>query len=251
MQEPPKDIIGNRHWDSPMSLSGTHIKLIALILMFLDHTGAIFLSSGSMAWTFARTFGRLSIPLYAYLTARGIKHTHDIRAYVVRLLVYAFLSEIPFDLAFFGRIPVPAHQNVFFTLALPVAAFWIFREKCYVKEGWSLAACIVFAGILAQFLHADYGIAGVLLISALVYADGSRFPMAAAVWCFLFVKTGWYIRNFVGQAAVSAVITAVWSLITDMYNGDPGARKWKKWFYAAYPVHLIVLWMLKAEITGM
>ena len=233
MQEPVKDKAdsgSSGRMGSHTAMNGTQIKLIALTLMFLDHMGAIFLPSGSTAWIIARTLRRLSFPLYAYLITQGIKHTHDIRAYAMRLLVYAFLSEIPFDLAFFGHIPVYAHQNVFFTLTLSVTAFLVFQEKCYVKDGWALATCIAFAGILAQFLHADYGIAGVSLIGALVCADGNRCFMMIAVLCFLFAKSGWIAQGFTERAALSMGITAVWIWITGMDNGSPGDRKWRKWF---------------------
>lgn len=250
MQKPQGNNAGGRHVGSCISLDNTQIKLIALVLMFIDHAGATLLPYGSMAWTLTRTLGRLSFPLYAYLTAQGIKYTHNIRAYAKRLLIYAFLSEIPFDLAFFGRILVHVHQNVFFTLALSAAAFWAYREKCYIRDRWTLATCIAFAGILAQFLHSDYGIAGVFLIGALVCADGNRRFMMAAALCFLFEKSSWIANGFIGRAAASMTLMAAWMWVTSMDNGRPGDKKWRKWFYVAYPAHLAALWMLRVATAN-
>lgn len=171
-------------------------------------------------------------------------------AYAVRLRIYALLSEIPFGLAFFGRIPAYTCQNVFFTLALSVAAFWAYREKCHIRDGCTLATCVVFAGILAQFIHADYGVTGVLLIGALACTDGNRRFMMAAVLCFLFAKSSWIVHGFIGKAALSMTITVAWMWVTGMDNGKPGDKKWQKWFYVAYPVHLVTLWLFRVATAN-
>ncbi len=251
-------------------MDGGKIKLIAFALMLLDHAVALFLPKGSGAWLFIRGMGRLSFPMYAYLASQGIRHTHDTRAYSKRLLIYAFLSEFPFDMAFFGRAPAFAQQNVFFTLALSVAVFWTRQANCPARSGnpghpmqvrwhqsgyfgrnrWGVAICIVCAGAVAQCLHADYGMCGVFLIGVLVYADGDRTAMTAAVGCFVFAETRWLIPDRFQRAAAAAATAAAWSWIVGMDNGGPGNRKWRKWFYVAYPAHLAALWMLRVVIAG-
>lgn len=137
-------------------MTSFQLKMVAFLLMFLDHIGALFMVSGSGIWLFARGLGRLSFPLYAYLASQGIRHTHDVKAYCGRLLVFAFLSEIPFDMVFFGHAPDFAHQNVFFTLAFTVAAFlpWQARtteaEQCRQQRKPETAIILLCMGVAAH-----------------------------------------------------------------------------------------------------
>jgi hypothetical protein len=54
----------------------------------------------------------------------GYTHTSNIKKYASRLIAFAFISEIPFDLAFFGKIGFE-HQNIFFTLFIGLAAIFL------------------------------------------------------------------------------------------------------------------------------
>jgi hypothetical protein len=79
----------------PAALDGRTLKIIALVSMLIDHTGVALFPQ--LAWM--RYVGRLAFPIYCYLLTEGALHTRDIRKYIFRLLVFAAVSELPFDLA--------------------------------------------------------------------------------------------------------------------------------------------------------
>ena len=94
------------------SLSGTALKRIACLSMLLDHIGASLLENGLFKqgafWPgdvqldgVLRLAGRLAFPIFCFLAVEGFLHTHDVKKYVRRLLLFGLLSEVPFDLAFF------------------------------------------------------------------------------------------------------------------------------------------------------
>lgn len=99
-------------------MSSFALRLIALVCMCIDHMGLALFPSASVF----RCVGRLAFPLYCFLLAQGYAHTHDLRAYARRLLLLAFLSEIPFDMLIFGRIASGMEQNVVFSLLLGLLA---------------------------------------------------------------------------------------------------------------------------------
>ncbi len=182
------------------TLSGAALKRIAAVCMLLDHIGASCLEVGLMArWpnptgcaTFAlladadpafapvyyadlllRAVGRLSFPLYCFLLAEGAVHTRSLPRYAGRLAVFALLSELPFDLAFFASPAYLPHQNVYFTLLLGLCACaWLRRfdpADQTLKAGLARAAGVAACAAAAVLLRCDYDAMGVVLI-AVMYA---------------------------------------------------------------------------------
>ena len=235
------------------SFSGTALKTIACITMLVDHIGASCIEAGILtpgldSGTLSRDTlsayplyrldmvlrftGRLAFPLFCFLLVEGFIHTHDVKRYVQRLLLFGLLSEVPFDLAFFRTPFAPQHQNVYWTLALGVLAMAGLKrfEKENGLPGWQ---GLVWAGgcaALALAASTDYHAIGVLIICTLYLtrADRKRQCLAGAV-LFLFELT----------APLAFVL--VW-----FYNGQRGACSplLKKAFYWFYPVHLLVLAMI-------
>ena len=91
-------------------LNGFHLKLIAICTMFIDHLGYT-LFPGDL-WL--RCVGRVAFPIFCFLIAEGCVYTHDRRKYALRLLAFALLSEIPFNLMNSGAVWDSYHQNVLY-----------------------------------------------------------------------------------------------------------------------------------------
>lgn len=212
-------------------LSGTALKYIACITMLIDHIGASCIEAGILlaADRVLRYIGRLAFPIFCFLAVEGFLHTHDVKKYVRRLLLFGLLSEVPFDLAFFRTPFAPQHQNVYWTLALGVLAMAGLKrfEKENGLPGWQGLMWAGGCAALALAVNTDYHAIGVLIICTLYLtrADRKRQCLAGAL-LFLFELT----------APLAFVL--VW-----FYNGQRGACSplQKKAFYWFYPVHLLVL----------
>ena len=232
------------------SFSGTALKTIACITMLIDHIGASCIEAGILTPGLGigtlsqdtlsadplyrldmvlRFTGRLAFPLFCFLLVEGFVHTHNVKGYLGRLVLFGLVSEVPFDLAF-SRTPFyPGAQNVYWTLALGVLAMAGLKhfEKPDGTVGWQ---GLVWAGgcaALALAASTDYNAIGVLIICTLYLtrADRKRQCIAGAV-LFLFELT----------APLAFVL--VW-----FYNGKRGhcGKALQKGFYWFYPVHLLVL----------
>ena len=138
-------------------LSGSMLKLLACIAMLIDHTGAIILShyppaltelfyingKGITFYRIVRDIGRCAFPIFCFLIVEGFLHTHDRRKYGRNLLLFALISEIPWNFMFANTWHYADKQNVFFTLFLGYLAF------CALEYFWetpwmqlfSLLAC--------------------------------------------------------------------------------------------------------------
>lgn len=314
--------------ETKKGINGTTLKLIALIAMFIDHFTAVILQNQQAImvdaanlttneatsawvtahplWTFGpvvlRLIGRFGFPLFVYLLVEGYTHTRSVKKYAINLAVFAFISELPFNLGFASTLFYPGYQNVFFTLFLGLLCIWAMDEfgvkhewkkdiswlflpasillgafvgyvfsfnmpglivysfadvplYVYMAVGavvfliimaisgrkWDNAKKIEFVasavsicvfGFIADLLKTDYASMGVLTI-AVMYLFRAKKTKAFALGCTVLTVLNW------------AEVTAFFMLIpVRMYNGKRGPKINKYLFYAFYPVHLGLLYLV-------
>lgn len=212
--------------ETRFGLDGFTLKWIAMLCMLIDHTGAVFFPQ----YIQMRMVGRLAFPIYCFLLVEGAMHTSDIRKYEIRLFLFALLSEIPFDLAFYTRVDFK-HQNVFFTLFLGVVVVEQFQ-----KEGKKLYSVLIFivAAFLAEFLRMDYGAAGIIFIMLFYLMYRYTIAKQAAFAAMNFLLYGISVQAYAGLAAFPMLL----------YNGKRGASI-KYFFYLFYPAHLLAIYFIR------
>lgn len=201
------------------------LKWIAILTMVTDHVGVVFFPHD----IFFRMPGRIAFPLFIFMLVEGFSHTSDQKKYLIRLVIFAFLSEIPFDLAFSGKLVDIHDQNVFFTLALGLGMLCLIEHyhKLYI-DLIILAACVA----IAFGIHCDYSGGGILLIY-LFYRF--RYNNSIKVISFFLISLIFY--NWLELFGLLAFIPIV------LYNGKKGPSM-KYLFYIFYPAHLLVLAIL-------
>lgn len=156
------------------------LKLIAIVTMTIDHVGSVFFQNHPWLYLICKIIGRLAFPIFAFLIVEGFFHTSNIKKYLTRLGVFALISEIPFDLAFYDTYMYLGHQNIFFTLFLGLLTIYLISmvEAKYQKN--MLIVNLANAGItiafsfVASFLQTDYKFMGILLIVAFYLFRGSK-----------------------------------------------------------------------------
>ena len=97
-----------------LEISSLTLHIIAMAAMLLDHMWATVMSGN--LWM--NCVGRIAFPIFAFMTVEGYFHTHNMKKYLQRLLIFALLSEIPFNLMNEGTIVSPFHQNVIWTFLI-------------------------------------------------------------------------------------------------------------------------------------
>lgn len=222
-------------------LDGTSLKLIAMISMVFDHVGDMFFPGA--LWM--RMIGRLAMPLFSFCIAEGYAHTKNKQRYLMRMGVFALVSEIPFDLAFEGRVGL-GHQNIMLSFFLAILALMVFdRIRGEGKEhaaGKTLLGilCVCAMAVLALLLRADYTLFAVLAVF-LFYVLRNRHPLlrcGVGVSFLALTRTVGYYRA-TGLSLIPLLL----------YNGKRG-RGLKWLFYAFYPGHLLLLYLLKTVLGG-
>ncbi len=239
-------------------LSGSTLKILAVVTMLIDHIGAGFIEMGMLPYlaqtygvgadvvntwsvidTVMRCVGRMAFPIFCFLLVEGYFNTRSVRKYLGRLFVFALISEVPFDLAFSGTIVNAASQNVFFSLFLGLAAIAICDH--IRADGWRYklltALTLIGLGIAATVANTDYSFVAILLIYVFYAFRGQELAVIIAGAVAL-----------LGAGAVE-VAGYVAFLPIHYYNGKRGFQL-KYIFYAFYPVHLLLIALVRMAVYG-
>ena len=228
-------------------LSGSALKVIAVVCMFVDHVAKYYLAfqpwfvaslfhlgSIEVSWyVLCESLGRIAFPLFCFLLVEGFVHTHDRRAYGLNLLIFALLSEPIFDLM---RKLTPldlSYQNVFFTLLISYLGLYALEE---LRDRPKLRMYAVLGLALASMaLRCDYGPRGYAMVMML-YVLRENPLVKTALGCCITLAT-W-------RAGLAFVPI-------NLYNGQRGFIQGpvlKYAFYAFYPLHLLLIWRLRLSV---
>ena len=221
------------------------LKIIAMVSMAFDHVGDMFFPD----FMWMRMVGRLAMPIFAFCITEGYIHTRNRNKYLLRMGIFALVSEVPFDLAFEGNINL-SHQNIMLSFFISIVALMLFDlirgPKNELKVRYSVWRTIL--GVLAVIAMA--------VIAMLVKADYTVFAVIGVFLFYVFKDVNHYVRPIPGIAFLALTRTVGYYCSTGLsiiplllYNGKKG--KGLKWlFYVFYPGHLLLLYLLKLLLTG-
>jgi hypothetical protein len=223
-------------------MNGFILKMIAIITMFIDHYTAILIPDNTMEYIIGRSIGRLAFPIFCFLLVEGFYHTKSVNKYLIRLGIFALISEIPFDLAFSDtttKYGFLNHQNIFFTLFIGLFVIYLMRiiEKRYTDNMImiNILNCIVVVagGSAASFLATDYSFMGVLMIVTFYLFRERKFTLTIVL----------FVINTLNGGPLQLLATLSMIFIV-FYNGKRGPKFNKYIFYGFYPVHILVLYLI-------
>lgn len=242
-----------RSWMPRVSVNT--LKIAGAILMTLYFFGAAVIQNGilhvqrytpeelsqllagdanAMLWagiaSVAEIIGMIAISIFAYLTAKGAEHTSSMGRYILSVLVFALISEVPYDLAVYGQVWNWESQNTLWAVFIALAALWMIRRV----EGWGaasyvLSAVAVLGGCLwTVLLNCKFGWGFVLITAALfLFRKNRTMSLIAGLGASLVYLT----------AAMGFILI---SICTGEYRkGESGLSKYA--YYAYYPIMLLLL----------
>ncbi len=262
------------------------LKMIALVSMLIDHIGAIIIhpllttyesfidpSLYSVLWVILvavrGTIGRLALPLFLFMMVEGFFYTHDRKKYLLRLIIFAIISEPLYNTAFDNNILGidglrfwhPEAQNIFFDLSMGFITIWCLhtildklqekglsimdiRQKGKRAQAlWPILTTIAITaiGIVAvRFTRCSYGDACLL-----GFVAGYLFRRYNDSHKYLFVAT-------VIAVSVRLLVTIVALILYPVmanYNGNQGRKMNKYFFYVFYPAHIAILYLIRLGIS--
>jgi len=207
--------------------------------MTIDHIGVVLYPE----YIVLRIIGRLSFPIYCYLLVLGNENTRNVRNYFIRLFLFALISQAPYCLAF-GYTPFNVEEhtlNIFFTLSIGIMTL----------HNPLLLLISAFASI---FLNFDYGFYGFVLIAfTSILKENKEYGTVSLILLSILSLLIWKIQIFSLFALPIILLHRMGYL--EVYRTGEGdingnavySSRRKYFYYAYYPLHLIVLYLIKSS----
>ena len=231
------------------------LHIMAMLFMLCDHLwGTVVPGSDWLT-----CIGRLAFPIFAFMIVEGYFRTRNLKKYVLRLLIFAVISEIPFNLAMGSSVIYPLHQNVLWSFLISIALMhW--NEKTRQKHKLPLQILVGVLSVIVGYLlgiltFSDFYGEGVLTVLVFYFFHGRKW------WCYLGqLACLWYINmEMLGglsyeipiggdvfflprQGFALLALIPIW-----LYRGKQGyhSKALQYTYYAFYPAHLLILGLLK------
>ena len=224
-------------------ISSAVLQWIAAATMVIDHLG-LYLLSGTTAYVPMRMIGRIALPLYVFMLVEGFQHTRDKHKYFLRLLIFAFIAQLPVDILNW-QMGLDWQLNIMFNLTAALVALSLTKRGSW---GWLGVAGLA---LLTQISRMDYG-ASVIIMAVGFYLCGRQFKKeedwlprkigyaVVLLICtvFLLLTKNWYIQIMELLAIIPIML----------YGGKKGARMPRYFFYVFYPLHLIAIILIKLAL---
>lgn len=224
-------------------MSSFALHIWAMLLMLCDHLQLTLL----LDLPILRCVGRLAFPLFAFMAVEGYLHTRSLKKYLLRLLMLAVISEIPFDLLVSGSVFDPMHQNVIWTIILGLCCIRAF-ENISAGRKMMLSAVVIIASLAAAIIaRVDYSSAGVLTLLAFYAFRGNtvrcRLMQLLSLAFINLVLLGGIEFAFPYQALAVLSLPIIW-----LYDGSQGPHNGfiKAANYLFYPAHMLILALFSA-----
>lgn len=265
-----------------ISLSSFGLKIIATILMIMDHIYYYFSFTGKIPLFFTQ-LGRLSLPLFVFLLIEGFFRTKSRKKYFFKIYILASIMGVIRCVYFLTG--VYKHSNApylingilsaFAVLFLAMQGFEWIKQRRFAIGITAVFATIILPYFFINLINSNkiaYVISEVFLFNHFTMYDGGTFVfviglalyffrehrifqaisyvLASLSYCYYLLQT--YTPNFTLQSLFTTNyqwMMVFSALIFLLYNGKKG-RAGKLAFYIFYPAHVYVLWLISFFVSG-
>lgn len=243
----------------PGLLSGNILKIIACVIMTVDHVGVHLFPQ----YTVLRIIGRLAFPVFAFFIAEGCKYTRNRERHFLMILLSGLifmLVEYIFDNSVYVNVFLTFAISIAIIYALDTLKYYVFSENrnagLIVLSALGFTASIAAAAVMSNYIDFDYGFFGIILpvsaslasfrretrnVPGFLRALDNRFVKMAFMLPVLIVLSIYSVKSYQFYSIAALALIA-------LYNGERGKYNIKYAFYLYYPLHVAVIFLIRMFI---
>lgn len=237
-------------------LNSNSLKLIAIIAMTIDHIADLLYPGmpNNIIPNICHIIGRLTAPIMFFFICEGYFYTKDVKKYIKRLFIFAIISHFAYCFAFgINFIPFITEDifnqtSIMWTLAWSVVALHIVYGNNKLKE-WQRWLLVILLNLVT--FSSDWSSIGLMIILTMYEHRGNLNKQMTNMifWTLIYALVSFLFVSKV-YAIIQLCVILVYPLLK-MYNGEVGKAKWMKWFfYIYYPLHLLIIGILRITLYG-
>ncbi|MDR0883107.1 MAG: conjugal transfer protein TraX [Oscillospiraceae bacterium] len=230
-------------------LTANTLKIIAIVAMTVDHLAWLLLPGyrTDVLTLSLHAIGRLTAPIMMFFIAEGFHYTKNIKKYIFRLFLFAFISHFAYAMMFAKNF-IPFQKTIFdqtsvmWTFALGLVALAVTKSENPKLKPWHKQV-IVWVCILAAFCADWSSPAAVIIVYMGIHRGDFKKQM---LWFMLWITSYAVVYAIFLNPVYGALqmLTALAIPLLHSYNGQRGklhgnGMKWV--FYVYYPAHLFIL----------
>lgn len=237
-------------------LNSNVLKFIAILAMTIDHlTDLIFPNYQITAVsTILHIIGRITAPIMWFFICEGFFYTKNIKKYIMRLFIFSIISHFAYCFAF-GINFVPFVNKQFFNqtsvmwgLGWSAVMLYIWYKNTTLKQ-WQKYSILFL--VLAITFPSNWSCVSVMAI-LYMYPERNNFNKEFKmlfIWSLIYgIVSFIFYSKFYGLITIGIILVYP---ILKLYNHERGKAKWMKWFfYIYYPLHLIIIGVLRIIMYG-
>ncbi len=219
-------------------MSSSTLKILGCIFMLIDHIGFAFFPNLPIL----RIIGRLAFPIFAFQISIGYEKTSNKKKYITRMLIFALASQLPFDLFRHSIGLDTISLNIGFTFFLSLICISLIDN---LKKKNVLLTLIALISILATayIVDVDYSIFGILLVLIFYLIDINKNFMRLLIFSTISI----FIYFLYLNPAIIEFYALISLVLIIFYNEKKGINL-KYAFYIFYPLHMLLLFLIKIII---
>lgn len=232
-------------------LNSNHLKVIAIIAMTIDHIADLIYPGmpNNIISNILHIIGRLTAPIMFFFICEGFYYTKNLKKYILRLFIFAIISHFAYCFAFGINYMPFSSGNIFNQTSIrSVVALYIINYKTNLKE-WQKWLLVILINIIT--FSSDWSCIAVMAILSMYSNRGNlkKQIISMSFWIIIYAVISYLFVSKTYGLITLAVILAY--PLLNFYNGEKGKLNWMKWFfYLYYPLHLVIIGILRITIYG-
>lgn len=238
------------------------LKNIAVIVMFINHFFAVYFTkfngTNDTLENFQWYFTRISFFLFCFLLSEGMRYTRSRKKYILRLLIFALVSEAAYDFVLNQQTNIFYEQNAMFDLFAGALVIYFYDE--YKNNRIIQIITIIMIVILDCLMRFSYSVLGSLLpLMFYICNNDSRklliygIPISIILSILLYIVTyltipGYSLllqKQYFYHSVIECGLLEAHGLLSlpliFLYNKSKGKQLPRYFYYVFYPVHLLLI----------
>lgn len=225
-------------------LSANTLKIIALILMTLDHIGLFF---GNIL--ILRLLGRIAFPIFAFFISEGCFYTKNKTKHLLIILFFAVIYQIVYYYLY-----QKIYISIFGTFSVSIILIYVYdlyknnfdNKKKYLYL-LLLVILLMITFIVNIYVLFDYGFIGIIT-PLCVYIFKSKKYKLVVLFILCIALSAVNIKNNIGTEFEVLGYLSIFNILSIpllmLYNGKRGKYNLKYFFYFYYPLHIVVIYLI-------